>query len=487
MVDELRKYEGLKREYFRIANKKLGIKGTIRTLIGIKTWAIERDLLQSGNGYINSHVTAFSDAIEGVKGLRSKADFISELEKVKKSWSEQENRLLERSRARPIICPPIKNISKCEHNGLKAISLFSGAMGLDIGFMAAGFDLRLTNDLDPKSRDTAGVNVPYIPFINKDIDDVPTKELLTRSSIEKGEVDVLIGGPPCQPFSPAGKRVGLSDPRASPLRYFIKAVKEIKPRAFVMEEVPGLLSSRIKHYPISVREQRKPTSEEERGSAFKVVLEMLRSTGYHFTYARVNAADYGSPQVRERVVFIGLREGTPSLPNPTHSNDPNMRREPWNSLWEATVDLSSSPGDYVGLSEKVKGYMKHVGPGGNWRNLPEDLVKGAMGGAYYSGGGKMGFYRRLSWDEPSPTVVTTPSQKGTMFVHPEADRQLSVQEFARIQGFPENWYFAGNVSDRYRLVGNAVPIHLSNAIASHLKGILEGNETTDKTGICAYV
>jgi DNA (cytosine-5)-methyltransferase 1 len=239
-----------------------------------------------------------------------------------------------------------------------------------------------------------------------------------------------------------------------------------------MEEVTGIRSSRLKHIPIAERGKRKLLPEEEKGSAFREILRMLDSTGYKYVCETLNACDYGAPQIRERVIFIGLREGTPTMPPPTHSAIPNGSHRSWKTFWEATADLSSDNAKSTQYSEKTSSYMKLIPPGGHWRQLPNELIPIALGGAYNSGGGKMGFFRKLSWDEPSPTLVTSPTQKGSIVGHPDMNRPLSVEEYKRLQGFPDDWHLPGGIHQQYKLIGNAVSVHFSFALAQHLVKLL---------------
>ena len=172
-----------------------------------------------------------------------------------------------------------------------------------------------------------------------------------------------------------------------------------------------------------------------------------------------------------------MKKKAPCLPKATHSNlsKTNLQGElllPWNTFWECSADLQSNKGEFISTSKTREERMKFIPPGGHWRHFPPNLLREAMGRAYFSGGGKMGFYRRLSWDEPSPTVVTSPTQKGTMFYHPEANRPLSVEEYKRVQGFPDDWIITGSTNTKYRLIGNAVPVHLSYAIARKVAELL---------------
>ncbi len=356
--------------------------------------------------------------------------------------------------------------------GLKVISLFTGSYGLDLGFEYAGFSVVAALDNDPVSEQILSSNRPKVPFILEDIARVSTKEILAEAKLSRGEVDVLTGGPPCQPFSTAGRRQGLKDPRASPLKEFIRVINEAQPKAFVMEEVTGLLNARLKHIPIKDR-SRKLLPEERPGSVWRVVLEELGKTGYRITWGVLNAADFGAPQIRQRVFVIGLRRDLgirPRLPLPTHTKPSThtlLDTKPWRCLLEAMVGIA--PGDYIELPPKYKKYIRYVPPGGNWRQIPSNLVPDAMNGAFIAGGGRMGFYRRLSWFEPSPTLVTSPIMKGSMLIHPVEDRPLSINEYKVIQGFPHNWIVPGPPTVKYRKVGEAVPPLLSYAIALTLR------------------
>ena len=365
-------------------------------------------------------------------------------------------------------------------NSLTVVSLFSGALGLDLGFHLNGFDVRIANDLEPSAAEVARVNLPELPFLCCDINDVTPAEILRKAGLKRGKVDVLIGGPPCQPFSTAGKRQGFNDVRSSPIIAFLAAIKEMQPRLFVMEEVTGLLSSRLEHVPEIERDDENLTTEQEHGSAFRWLISQMDETGYDYCYGVLNAANFGAPQSRNRIVFIGTKRGTASLPQPTHGcereedlfND-NSNLKPWNTFWEATANLIE-PGACGKYAKGLVPRMKLVPPGGYWRHLPKQDIPDAMGGAVDAAGGKMGFYRRLAWDEPSPTVVTSPAQKGTVFGHPYEQRPLSVAEFKRLQGFPDSWQIPGASAVQYKLIGNAVSVHMSSAIARHVAQLLKG-------------
>lgn len=361
------------------------------------------------------------------------------------------------------------------------ISLFSGAMGLDLGLEEAGLDIRVTQDFDPWCYKTATANNKKC--IQGDIrkllsEDPECKFLLKPSGLLPEEVFAIVGGPPCQPFSTAGKRLGINDPRGSLFMDFAQVIQIIKPRFFVMENVKGLLSAAIS--PNTKKKTERLTEEESPGSVFKVIQETFEGLGYRIAYNLLDAVHYGVPQFRERLVIIGSRDHEDIfLPCPTHfplHQDENYR---WKTLKDAIFDVENNPGPYQSFSaERVK-FLKLVPMGGNWRNLPLDKVEQAMGGAYKSGGGKTGFYRRLDYNQPSPTLVTSPVQKATMLCHPTQDRPLSVKEYALIQQFPEDWRIEGSLTDCYRQIGNAVPIGLGRAIGKSL--IATANSSSEIT------
>ncbi|MCL6616225.1 MAG: DNA cytosine methyltransferase [Anoxybacillus ayderensis] len=361
------------------------------------------------------------------------------------------------------------------------ISLFSGAMGLDLGLKEAGLEITISQDIDPWCVKTAETNnYKCIPGdIRKLISNDPECRFLLRpSGLSPGEAFAVVGGPPCQPFSTAGKRLGTNDPRGSLFMEFIHAIRVIRPRFFVMENVKGLLSVAIKHKPIKNRDNKHFEPDEMPGSAFEVIKKTFADLGYKIVYGLLDAVHFGVPQFRERLIIIGSRDNENIfLPKPTHfqiHQDPEHR---WRTLRDVIADLENNPGPCANFSEDRIKYLRMIPMGGNWRNLPKDLIPIAMGGAYESDGGKAGFYRRLDYDQPSPTLVTSPVQKATMLCHPTQDRPLSVREYARIQQFPDDWKIEGSITDCYRQIGNAVPIGLGKAIGQML--IAVANNTAE--------
>ena len=346
-------------------------------------------------------------------------------------------------------------------NNRDVISLFSGAMGLDIGLGKAGLNVVIGQDFEPSCVETMKANGHNV--LGGDIREIKPETLLELTGLHVGEPFMICGGPPCQPFSTAGKRLGINDPRGSLFMDFIRMIDYIRPRFFVMENVKGIVSSPLKH--VSTKERVKDDPEQKLGTVLDVILSEFNKLGYKTVYGILDAVNYGVPQFRERFVLIGSRDNEDIfLPIPTHfqmHQNPDYR---WKTVGEVIKDLENDPGEYTPLSGDRKKYLHMVPEGGNWRDLPAEVIPVAMGGAYESGGGKVGFYRRLSYKQPSPTITTSPAQKATMLCHPRQDRPLSIKEYARIQQFPDDWKFTGTISAQYRQIGNAVPVGLAEAI-----------------------
>ena len=172
---------------------------------------------------------------------------------------------------------------------------------------------------------------------------------------------------------------------------------------------------------------------------------------------------------RERLIIIGSRDQEDIfLPVPTHFQMHQNDLYRWRTLRDAIEDLETKSGTCATFSQDRLHYLRMVPMGGNWRSLPPELIPAAMGGAFESGGGKVGFFRRLDYNQPSPTLVTSPVQKATMLCHPTQDRPLSVAEYARIQQFPDEWVIEGAITDCYRQIGNAVPVGLAKSIGQAL-------------------
>lgn len=338
-----------------------------------------------------------------------------------------------------------------------ALSFFSGAMGLDIGMEKEGISPLLACEIDKETRKTIHANKPDIALIG-DLADYSAEEVLEYARIPKNHpIDLIYGGPPCQAFSTAGKRRGFEDDRGNIFLNFIKLIGDLKPNYALIENVRGLLSAR---YPLY------DGGEPVKGGALYFVVKKLEEYGYSVSFELYNSANFGAPQIRERVIII-CKLGKNKVPylQPTHSQNSEDNLKPWKTLGEALEGLDPKKGDYVEYSEKRLKYFEMLGEGQNWRDLPEDIQPLAMGKSYSLGGGRTGFYRRLNFSKPSPTLVTHPTMPATDLCHPTENRPLSVQEYKRIQGFPDDWKFCGKVTDIYRQIGNAVPIELGRAAA----------------------
>ncbi len=304
------------------------------------------------------------------------------------------------------------------------------------------------------------------PGILGDIRKISSERLLEAAGMNVGEPFLVCGGPPCQPFSTAGKRLGINDPRGSLFRDFVRMIDEIRPRFFVMENVKGLMSALLKD----------ENGENTNIKVLDIILNEFRKLNYKTIYGILDAVNYGVPQFRERFVLIGSRDNEGIfLPVPTHFHVHQNAAYRWTTLSDAIRDLENVSGECAVFSENRLHYLRMVPEGGNWKDLPKDVLQEAMGGAYTSGGGKVGFYRRLSYAQPSPTVVTSPVQKATMMCHPTKDRPLSVAEYARLQQFPDDWRFIGTTASKYKQIGNAVPVGLAKAIGEMLISVATGS------------
>lgn len=359
----------------------------------------------------------------------------------------------------------------------KVLSFFSGAMGLDIGLSQAGLEPMLASEIEPNTRKTILLNKPDIALIG-DINQFDCASIRDYAGLEANEeIDLVIGGPPCQAFSTAGKREAFNDSRGNVFLTFIDRILGLRPRFAVIENVRGLLSAPYTmDYPDTKAFGYAPkTPENEKGGALLHIINLLESGGYKVSFNLYNAANYGAPQKRERVVIFCSRDGiqAPYL-NPTNSEDCSYELPAWKTLGEALEGLDERNPEYLVFPEKRLKYYRILKEGQYWKDLPENLQKEALGPSYYLGGGKTGFLRRLDMSKPSPTLVTDPTMPATDLCHPYLDRPLSVQEYKRIQEFPDDWRLFGSIKDKYRQIGNAVPVSLGKAIGEEVLTLLEG-------------
>lgn len=329
-----------------------------------------------------------------------------------------------------------------------SVELFAGAGGLAIGMHKAGFQHVLLNEMNDKACETLRINQPDWNVLEGDIHKVDFTPL-------RDCVDFLSGGFPCQAFSYAGKRCGLSDTRGTLFFELARAVKEIRPKVFMGENVKGLLS-------------------HDNGRTLSIIRSAIAELGYTLVEPRVlKAIQYQVPQKRERLILVAIRNDLAPLvefhwPEPCKRvltlNDAFFKGE----LYDCNVPQSEGQK----YPEKKLKVMELVPEGGDWRNLPDEVARNYMGGSYHLGGGKTGMARRLAMDEPSLTLTCAPAQKQTERCHPKETRPLSVREYARIQTFPDRWLFRGNLTDQYKQIGNAVPVNLAWAVGRSIMRLM---------------
>ena len=330
----------------------------------------------------------------------------------------------------------------------KTIELFAGAGGLALGIEQAGFDTIGLIELDKDASDTLRSNRPEWRVINDDIANISSLDLESFFGIKKGELDLLSGGAPCQSFSYAGKRLGLEDARGTLFYHYAKFLEQLQPKMFLFENVRGLLT-------------------HDRGRTYKTIANIFETTGYSIQKKVLNAWDYGVAQKRERLITIGIRKDIEkkinfSFPVP-HDYKPVLK--------DILLDCPKSAGTLY--SEYKRKIFELVPPGGYWRDIPEKIAKEYMKSCWNMEGGRTGILRRLSLDEPSLTVLTSPSQKQTDRCHPLEARPFTIRENARCQSFPDEWIFKGSICSQYKQIGNAVPVRLAYEIAQEIKNSLE--------------
>lgn len=298
------------------------------------------------------------------------------------------------------------------------ISTFAGCGGSSLGYKLAGFRELLAVEWDNNAVETFRLNFPDVPVYHGDIGKLTGAECMKLAGIQRGELDVLDGSPPCQGFSTAGKRM-FDDPRNSLFKEYARLLDELQPRAFVMENVTGMVKGYMKQ-------------------AYLQIVKTLRDCGYRVKGEVLNAMYFNVPQSRERVIIIGVREDLgiePSHPKP--QTRPITVREAFRGL--------RGTGDCPGMSNQYKKYWQKAGPGG--------VV------------GKQETHRRLLWCRPSFVLQKAAGYGGVY--HPSEPRPLSSAERKRIGSFPDDFRFTGWNAAIER-IGNSVPPNLMRAIAEHV-------------------
>ncbi len=316
-------------------------------------------------------------------------------------------------------------------NEITVIELFAGAGGLALGLEKAGIRTLAHVEFNKYCCETLKTNRPGWNVICDDIANVSFKSY-------RNMVDIVTGGFPCQAFSYAGKKLGFEDTRGTLFYQFARCINETNPLMFMAENVRGLMS-------------------HDDGRTLQTILSVFTEIGYDVQYKVLNSMEYGIPQKRERIVIVGVRDGVEFC-------YPQKART-IKTLRDALLNVPPSEGQ--SYSSAKKAVLDLVPPGGCWRNLPLEIQKSYMEKSFNSGGGRTGMARRISWDEPCLTLTCSPSQKQTERCHPSETRPFTVREYARIQTFPDDWSFCGGIGEKYKQIGNAVPVKLAKQLGKN--------------------
>lgn len=332
-----------------------------------------------------------------------------------------------------------KILKSTERTNFKVLELFAGAGGLALGLHNAGLNGCHFIEIDKNASQTLQNNMPDWHVVHDDVSETDFSNI---------QADILAGGFPCQAFSYAGKRLGFEDIRGSLFFEYARAVKQVKPKIILAENVKGL-------------------EKHDDGRTLSTIINILNDLGYRVEYTILRAQYLDVAQKRERLVILGIRNDLDSPIIFPKEQDYTI------SVAEALKDVPISDGQ---LYTENKAKIMHLIPeGGYWRDLPPKLQKTYMGASYHLGGGKTGMARRLAWNEPSLTLTCNPAQKQTERCHPTQTRPLTIREYARIQSFPDSWEFIGSKASQYKQIGNAVPVNLAYHIGKSIIAMLENN------------
>lgn len=363
----------------------------------------------------------------------------------------------------------------------KCIDLFCGAGGLSEGFRKRGFQIIAANDFDKSCAETYKLTHPETPFIDGTIQNLTAEQLLDMTGLAVGDLDCLVGGPPCQAFSVYNHQRGLHDERSGLFREYLRLVEGLMPKFVVMENVTGILSA-------------------GKGKAVKEIHERLSELGYAVAQETLKAEEYGVPQERRRVFFVASRlDGVEfKFPKPTHGE----KGHPYVTVQDAISDL---PSLQIDEGEEISSYateptskyqkllrkachqvynhiaphlaeinlkrLKHIPQGGSWRDIPYELLPAGMKKARRCDHTKR--YGRLHPEGLACTILTKCDLHWGAYIHPTQERTLTVREAARFQSFPDKVQFCGSRMEQFRQVGNAVPVLLASAVASQVKLFLD--------------
>lgn len=366
------------------------------------------------------------------------------------------------------------------------VDLFCGAGGLSAGLEMAGFEVLAGNDLFEAAGKTFEATHPHAKFFGEPIQDLDLDSLLEEIGLGKGELTVLVGGPPCQAYSVYNHQRGMHDERSQLFRQYLRVVERLNPEWIVMENVAGIFSI-------------------AGGEAVHAIETELRALGYNVEYQIMRAEQYGVPQERRRVVFIGNRIGAPIRhPQPTHGlglkplvtienaisdlprlengEDPGIQEyatapqgEYQTALRGNAVEVTCHAAPRLGKVNIER--LAHIPPGGSWRDIPFDLLPAGMKRAKRSDHTKR--YGRMTWEGQACTILTKCDIHWGAYLHPDQDRAISVREAARLQSFPDSFRFFGSKTEQYVQVGNAVPPLLGKAIGQTLIELMDEAEASE--------
>lgn len=383
-------------------------------------------------------------------------------------------------------------------SGPTCIDVFAGAGGLAEGFRQAGWSILAANDVNPEAGETFRLNFPEAVFFEGPVVSLSAEKIFEQCAIAPGELDCLIGGPPCQSFSYNNHNRSASDERARLFDEYLRLVDDLQPKFLVMENVPGILTI-------------------GGGSVITEIKQRLADLGYECDHQILSSEEFGVPQVRKRVFVIASRVATAknSYPSPSHRSHVTVRGrsrdEPSSSggllpcvtIAEALSDLPvvrNGGGSATGkkyakkpsttyqkamrsgakllhnhicnrLGEKMMQRLQHIPEGGNWRDIPFKLLPAGMKRAKPSDHTKR--YGRLSRKGLASTLLTKCDPHWGAYIHPTQGRTISVREAARLQGFPDTFLFAGtSLTNHFEQIGNAVPVQVGRAIAASISRTL---------------
>ena len=315
-------------------------------------------------------------------------------------------------------------------NAPTVISTFAGCGGSSLGYSMAGFRELLAIEWDDNAVATFKLNFPDVPVYHGDIAKISVEQVLEMTGLQPGELDVFDGSPPCQGFSTAGKRV-MDDPRNQLFREYVRLLRGLRPKVFVMENVSGMVKGKMK-------------------LIFADILRELKASGYKVSARLLNAMYFNVPQSRQRLIFIGVREDLGIEPShPKAESRPFTVREAFSNLEHSGgLPPNGALKDIVPLVRQGEGANKHHPKG------------------FYFG------THRLMWTKPAPTVIKTAGATMNLLLHPEIDEGISIAEVRRLGSFPDDFEQIGDYKTQWMRIGNSVPPLFMRSIARHIRNAI---------------